>query len=415
MNTLNAATSVSIGTPPWAGKSVSAASERTSGIDRFSPSEAQPGPAAPRRPTVGPLPDFSPLAGVAVHTMVSDLCGSLVGELTRILGARVQVSGVGYRGPRDSASPDTSLVWMRDYTPMRIATREGQPRLLKFLSVNPTRSGYTGSTWIPMVGPSPRHEFYRPPGQTTGGQWLETCRVPLLHGDGNQVSSGRHVFVTEKLIEENFVTRNEAHLREGGYKPRSRDETVAVLAESSDCAKEDIVVLPRMPGEKTGDIDTYLMALDERTLVIPQIRAEAFSVIGYPHEHALGREVQAFLDERAAQLESLDYKVLRPPMLAPVYLTPAHEEGKWHGVFYSPTNGVLLDHGQKDLLVPSFDAEGFPDAYKALNERYRNEWTDLFKHAGWTPTIVDASRVGRAYGLLRCVTEVVPDMNHYLP
>lgn len=95
-------------------------------------------------------------------------------------------------------------------------------------------------------------------------------------------------------------------------------------------------------------------------------------------------------------------------MLAPVNLAPA-QSGGWHGVFYSPANGILTNVPEgRRVHLPAFAAPGFPHAYRQLEEGYRAEWATCFREAGWEPDFADATELGNAHGLFRCLTEPIP-------
>lgn len=354
---------------------------------------------------VGPIPDFAPLAGVVAHVLARDLSQDMVNRLYDRLGSRFHLASHGHSGPRGFT--DSTLAWMRDYQPVFVKGSEGQARAMKFLSENPFRQNWVGDTWVPAPGPTVRHRLFRNPGESTGGRWLETMFAPLNHQGGNQVATGRHVFVGERLLQDN-AQPGTREMAAAGYRPRAAQEVVAELATALDVRPDGVVVLPWMPGEKTGHVDMYLMALGPDRVMIPEIRPEALEAVGHGHEKELGRQVQSFLQDRAEQLRGLGYKVARLPMLAPVNLVAA-PSGGWHGVFYSPANGILANVPEgRQVHLPSFQAAGFPDSYRDLEKSYREEWAAFFQEAGWTPEFADATRLGQAHGLFRCLTEPIP-------
>ncbi|GMU57144.1 MAG: hypothetical protein AMXMBFR33_62900 [Candidatus Xenobia bacterium] len=336
----------------------------------------------------GPVPDYAPVAALVVHRLASDLAPAFVSAAMEQLGfGRVEQASVGYQGPREGFSRDPNLVWMQDYRPIFVQLPDGSRKLVKFQSPNPTRSQYDGSTSVPVQGP-PGQKFFRFPGQERG-QWLTTESVPLLHEPGNQVNAGRQVIVTDKL------------LRDNASRPPS--EVVELFARALERAPDEIVVLPTMPGERTGHADLFVMAVGPSRVMVPCIEPRALEQLDYGHEKWLGGQVQAFLDRQAATLEERGLKVDRLPMLAPVYLTDS--PNGWQGAFYSPTNGQILD---RTVLLPTFAAEGFPESYRQLNTSYQESWKSYFQELGFQPQLLDGTRVGRSYGLFRCLSFPVP-------
>ncbi len=334
------------------------------------------------------MPDYAPVAALVVHRLASDLAPAFVSAAMDQLGfGRVEQASVGYQGPREGFSRDPNLVWMQDYRPIFVQLPDGSRKAVKFQSPNPTRSQYDGSTSVPVQGP-PGQKFFRFPGQERG-QWLTTESVPLLHEPGNQVSAGRHIIVTDKLLRDNAS--------------RSPSEVVEVFARALERAPEDIVVLPTMPGERTGHADLFVMAVGPSRVMVPRIESQALAQLDYGHEKWLGGQVQDFLDRQAAALEARGLEVDRLPMLAPVYLTDG--PNGWQGAFYSPTNGQILGGS---VLLPTFSAEGFPESYRQLNTSYQERWKSYFQELGFQPQLIDGTRVGRSYGLFRCLSFPVP-------
>lgn len=362
----------------------------------------------------GPVPDFSPLAGIAVHAYLRDACPALWRTLHERLGDRVQADSTGVT-PRGASNP--SLAWMRDYHPLFTRQPDGRLHVVRFLSVDPDRDRYSGEKSVPVKPPAPEMHAYPIPGQTPP-RWLSAHSTPLIHQNGNLVSSGNHVFVTSHLLEENAVARDDARLAREGYRPRSADEVLDIFAAAVGVRRDRVVVLPRMPGEGTGHVDMFVMALGPDRVLIPEIHDEAIDVIGASHEQALGRQVQAFLDDRAAQLAQRGIEVERLPMMAPINLTPASsatstdDVTRVNAMTYSPTNSLLADvPGRtpiRTVFTPTFDARGFPPAYVALKERYEAAWQAFFTREGWTPVAVDASSLSHAYGVFRCLSHPLP-------
>ena len=214
--------------------------------------------------------------------------------------------------------------------------------------------------------------------------------------------------------------RDATHLPRLGYKKRTREEVIAEIATALEVAPENVSVLPSLPGEKTKHADLFVMPLSPTEVMIPEIRDEAIGAIGYGHEIDLARKAQAHLNEQAAAIASKGYTVTRLPMMPAVYLAEDIPPGVpraalteppgWAGTYYSPANSLLFNdaQGEKRVFVPTFEPRGFPDAYRALNDRYEEEWAGAFRARGWNPAFVDATDLGRHSGLFRCITYPIP-------
>lgn len=356
---------------------------------------------------VGVLPDFATVQGVHVHRLLRDLAPAFERSLRETLGARVAESTTGYGGPSVGFSRDTSLVWTRDFYPLLVGTPEGDVAVT-YLSVNPTRSDFSGSSWVPVTPPSPDHEFYRTPGDS-GGVFRKTESMPLLIEGGNLVSTGRWLIATDKLVRDNEAHSegsDGAHLRSAGWKLRNRDEVLDVLASATRTPRDRIIIIDPMPGEKTDHADLAVMALGPDEVMVPEVRDDILDVITFGHEIELGWRTREYLDELAATLESRGLTVRRLPMLAPVFLVEdTREPTGYNAVFYSPTNALQVHLADAShVWLPTFDPAGFPAEYIALAEGYVAEWRGFFEARDMTVTTIDATALGRAYGLFHCVT-----------
>ncbi len=357
---------------------------------------------------VGPIPDFAPLSGIVTHVLARELGGGMVGRLRERLGSRLETRDLGFQGPRSGyGSAGGNIVWIRDYSPAYVRQADGTTQVLSFVSPTKERNNYSGATYIPVRGPSPEHRLFREPGVTTGGQWLVSHTVPLDHELGNQISTGRHVFVSERLIKDN-AQPGTPEMRKAGFRSRTAEETTHELASAYGIADDQLVVLPWMPGEATGHVDLYLMALSPERMMIPEVRQEALDVLGTDQEKQLGGQVRAFLDQRAEQIRALGYQVDRLPMMAPVNVVTL-PSGELHGDFYSPANSILENTQEgRAVLLPTFDSQGYPDAYQQLNQRNVEEWKSYFQSAGWEPEALDATQLGKGHGLFRCISQPIP-------
>jgi len=370
-----------------------------------------PSAAALAALAVGPIPDFAPLSGIVTHVLAGEVSRGMVERLRERLGSRLEARGIGYQGPRGGyGSSGGNMVWIRDYSPAYVRQADGTAKVLNFISTVKERNNYTGATYIPVRGPSPEHLMYRDPGVTVGGgQWLLTRTVPLDHELGNQISTGRHVFVSDRLIEDNSQPGTR-EMQRAGFRARTAEETTRELVAAYGIADDQLVVLPRMPGEATGHVDLYLMSLGPERMMVPEVRQEALDVLGSDQEKQLGGQVRTFLDERAEQIRALGYQVDRLPMMAPVNVTTL-PSGDLHGDFYSPANSILENLPQgKAVLVPTFDAQGSSEAYQQMNQRNVEEWRAYFQSAGWEPEMVDATQLGEGHGLFRCISHPIPTL-----
>ena len=124
-------------------------------------------------------------------------------------------------------------------------------------------------------------------------------------------------------------------------------------------------------------------------------------------------DVLTFLDERARQLARLGLEVIRLPMLPPLSLPALDEpDGVFDVVFYSPTNGLLINTGRDaHVMLPHLNPELIlRPKLKALSARYESVWGRVFSKLGWRPTLIETTTLGRYLGLIHCVTAATPKL-----
>ncbi len=375
---------------------------------------------------LGPIPDYAPVEVVWTHPQLERIAPALGPALDRTIGKRHRVEdyaplavGAAVEGeeveldeaglPMMEVEPpggedafseeDDSLVWMRDYQPIYVRRPGGQVVGLRYLHDNPNRQAY-----LPYE--APRDPFA---GERAAAPGMVFEHLPLLHENGNLVVAGRYVLVTELILEDNTVGLDAPHLDAAGFVPLSPEDVVATLAKAFSRRPSEIIVLPRMPAEETGHVDLFVMALDDDTVVVPTIRDEALAVSSPVVEWGTSVDVREHLDGVAARLAGLGLRVVRLPMLPPLWLPSVDEDGSVDPVVYSPANGLLLrtEKGAR-VLVPSADLRDAAPAFARMQRRYEQEWVTTLARHGWTAKRVDATRLGRFLGLFRCVSQVVP-------
>jgi hypothetical protein len=300
---------------------------------------------------------------------------------------------------------DRMTIWTRDYVPAFVRRADGRLKVVRYLSQNPNRSFY-----LQMVSPRARHPLYDvlTPNAARPAALLET--LPLIHENGNLVTNGTTLFLTNRVFQENAIPPPDPHLPSQGFRMRGPDDIVAELARVFERSKNDVVVLPTLPGERTGHIDLFLMALDRRTLLVPSVPPEAMAVADGPMEREMGMATAGFLDQTANALRSLGFDVVRLPMLAPV-MTPSYDGVPGHvdPLFITPTNTLLLRTDKRAVAVmSSFSVPGRTPAFLAVQKRFEKKWSEFFRGRGWEPRLLDATAIARRGGLYRCVTAPIP-------
>lgn len=339
---------------------------------------------------VGPIPDYAPVRAVYFHRQLAGLAPESALSLEVLLSGLYEVDDYDpgeLEG--DTVIEDTMLLWMRDYHPIYVREPTGALRAIHYLAHNPNRARY-------LLRGAPRVD--------------ELDHLPLIHENGNLIVAGQWVFVSERLLEDNQDGENEDHLIEGGYLPRGKSELIAMLSERLHIPRDHVVMLPNMPHEATGHVDLYLMALNDHQVIIPKVVIPIEHFSQHPLERQIAEDVKRFLDERAQQLARLGLEVIRLPQLPPLWLPALDEpEGNYDVVFYTPTNGLLVNKGTEQLaLLPHFEAEALRPELKEMSEAYEKYWRQVFTALGWPAYMVNTTHLGRYLGLIHCVTATTP-------
>ncbi len=365
--------------------------------DLATPSGPDPAPARGLF-TPGPIPDFAPMRVIATHEDLSDMAPGLLPELQLQLGrGHVVIDRRQVRAhdpePTEVEALDDTLVWKRDYQPIYVRDHVGKVTALHYLADNPNRVR------------APTHHDAQ----------VRDRVMPLVHENGNLVTNGRFVFVTDQILDENAEPREERHLLEHGYRARRPDEVLRVLSQHLLRPVEDIIVLPTMPYEATGHVDLFLLPLDERTVIVPVIEPKVMALLAEERVRHIAQVIRVFLDEQASYLRDLGLEVLRLPMIPPAMgVYPEDDEAVTDGLFellvFSPANALLANvDGRRHVFLPGFDEVAELPALAKEARSYTARWEEAFRERGWAPHVVDASALVAYLGLFRCVTAAIPE------
>ncbi len=343
----------------------------------------------------GPVPDYARLSAVMTHAQLDVMAPDLQNLLSDLLGDRffIEEYDPGYELLGEHVE-DAVLLWMRDYQLLYVVNAEGELEGWRYLSSEPNRVHYRSQV-LPLDD-VPIHV------------------LPLIHENGNLLVAGRNILISNNIIEENASEIDNEELRTEGFRPRTANEVIELLARVLQRSPNEIWILPCMPGERTGHVDLYLLPISDDMIVIPQIEPEGIALLETKSEIRLARADAAFLDRQAAFFEQRHYKVIRLPMLPGLIAPEPEQENACDALYYSPANSLLLHTSErKDIVMPTFDPCGFGFELEALVKKYEQRWRDVMGELGWTVYLVDATDLGRYLGLFRCVTAMVPDPSSF--
>ena len=336
----------------------------------------------------GPMPDYAPLWGVATHAVLADMAPAIPATLSALLGPRHRVERFSGLGGADGHHDDArALVWLRDYQPTWLRDRGAQLIACRTLAVDRHRDAYLGPDIADRI-PS---------------TWAS-----IIHEGGNLVRAGRRLLITDQLVEDNCRDWPHApHLARGGYRPRSEWEVIRRMARAFGVQPFDIVVLPRLPFEATGHVDTWLLPLGPHDIAVPSIPAEALMLTQDASTRGVGASASVFLDTQADRLARLGYRVWRLPMLAPELVLDA--AGEPTAIYLSPANALLLAGSWGRLaLLPRFNGLPLGRRGHRLARAFERAWAETLQQRGWTSVFVECAGLFDYLGLLRCATCPLP-------
>jgi hypothetical protein len=351
----------------------------------------------------GPWPDFGPHWGIATHVELDGISEDLAPALDDVLDVHHVIED---DTPLPFAFDAGHLIWMRDFAPVYVRHPEGVV------------------VWEPLVERAIRRAFRgratpaRPSGVVAAEQpAVAARRLPLVLEGGNLVSTGKWAFLTEAVYDDNareldLEDEEDRLLKAAGYTIRSAPEVHKLLTEMLALPAERVVVLPRMPGEATGHVDLFVLALGPNMVMVPSIDEEVALSIEAPDALAAAWDARLHLEEVASELFERGVSVVRWPMLPPLELPNVddEEEDPTSTVFLSPANLVLYDGpAGRHALLPSFSRLGIERRQFAnLQRSYEAQWRKALDRLGYDIAAVDAAELAPYLGLIRCVTAPLP-------
>ena len=357
----------------------------------------------------GPVADTAPLAAVVTHASLRRVEPGLARRLDALLGPRHWVNRHSPCGADPGLDcthwPEVGMMlWARDYAPTWVEGPGGARKALAALSQSPNRPFDLDRALVEA-----RHPWHAPlAGMRTRPGGPALTWLPLMHEGGNMVTDGERVYTTERLLQDNAVPPMDPDLALRDFRPRERDDVLQRFAAAFEVPADAVVVLPELPGDETGHVDMFLMALDDGALLVPQTTTEGVTHAASGDERRLAIEASAVLDVVAMRLGRAGRRVERLPMLG-AQLWSAKPGRRLEPVYVTPTNALLLNvDGHRRVLLPKVRLKRQPHALRALAARYEAAWMAAFKRRGYAAELVDVSRLAVRHGLMRCVTAPLP-------
>ena len=352
--------------------------------------------------------------GLFVHSLSREFLPREVLSRANILSNGVTPGGV--------ENPNVS--WTRDLFPLQTTDEQGRLVVIPYLSaLSPDGAPFDGSHYIPVPLPADAPPNAKSFKFNDKYHWLEVRSLPLLFEGGNVVATEKFVFIGQKVVEQNgrstrelrdhylaqgasvtAVNRLVSGLAKRGYTKRNKEQVIDEFAKAFGLGSNQIIVLPWMPGERTGHVDMFLATLDEQTIALPYVPQWLIDRLDYDHERAYAQGVNEWL---AVQTKTIKDRtdgtltVVRVPMLPPKNLQSCSLSSLgWSANLLATVNWIL----HEDMaFVPIFKTHTLQNEPGAA-ERFKDEIRSVLSHYGFQTQFVDCSRLLRHNGLLHCLT-----------
>lgn len=307
------------------------------------------------------------------------LSSSAFNELRTLLGhdfQRIHLTEVRDRG--------AITVWARDWSPLGAEANDtfDPSKKLRFLDLNyyPYR---------PADDSSPRalENLYA----------YSRISVPVYNEGGNFMvnDSGECLMTTRVVDANNSKSRPDDMIL-------SAQEIKTYYKEFAGC--KNVTIFNRIPYERTGHIDMWAKFLSDKKVIVGQLKTDTLNLLS-GSTLSTAKIIAEYLNDRAGELESAGYNVIRIPMPAPE-----------SGVFRSYTNSLFLNG---TVLVPRYRKPSYkmlgkyPDS--SLLASYEKEVTSIYQDAGYKVVFLDSDNLIANGGAIHCVTMQVPQFPYASP
>lgn len=311
--------------------------------------------------TAAQSPDFAPLKALGA-------------DLSKVVLVPTKDSAKTTANLQDGAKYLT--VWARDWSPQSAFTPEGQLVLLDFnYYSNRDADDSAARSLIDLF-----NKDVPATASVTDPSVVSRISVPVYNEGGNFMNNDDgDCLMTTRVTDANnaeaiaVAAPDNARKKIKGDEVMDKTEVIRQYKEKAGC--KTVSIFPRIPYEGTGHIDMWAKFLDNKTIIVNEIREEVVALDWYTEEER-GKvvEIQSFLEDRAKDIKALGFNVVRIPMPAPVFGYFAYADAskkqiiEYPDVFRSYTNSITVNGTAVTPRYEAIDAEGY--VYDANTEEY---------------------------------------------
>jgi agmatine/peptidylarginine deiminase len=338
---------------------------------------------------------------------------------------------------KDSAATSANLskgekyltVWARDWSPQPAYTPEGQLVLLDFNYYSDRDADDSAARSLVELW----NQDLPTSAIITSPELVSRISVPVYNEGGNFMNNDDGAcLMTTRVTDANNADAIAVAAVDNIRKKITNDEVMdkteitRQYKEKAGCTS--VHIFPRIPYEGTGHIDMWAKFLDNKTVIVNELRQEIIDLDWYTdEERAKAIEIQTYLEARAKDIAALGFDVVRIPMPAPVFGYAAYLDDaqtqiiEVPDVFRSYTNSITVNQHAVTPRYVAMDAEGdvydattdellgstpltdaYPDA--ALIKAYEAEATKAYEAVGYKMNYVTVDNLISIGGAIHCTT-----------
>ncbi|HYX37818.1 MAG TPA: agmatine deiminase family protein [Oligoflexus sp.] len=330
----------------------------------------------------------------------------------------------------DGVSGKTYLtVWARDWSPQTAYTSAGQLVLLDFnYYSNRDADDSAARSLVDLF-----NQDLPVSAIVTSPEVVSRVSVPVYNEGGNFMNNDDgDCLMTSRVTDANSPQAIAQAAADNSRKNITNDEVmdkqeiIRQYTEKAGCKR--VTIFPRIPYEGTGHIDMWAKFLDNKTVIVNELRDEVVNIDWYTdEERSKAKEVQTYLDARARDIANLGLTVIRIPMPAIVFGYAAYNNASKTEILEVPdiwrsyTNSITVNGTAVTPRYKAMDADGYvydaatskvlgtvpltnayPDA--GLIKSYEDEARRAYESAGYKMNFVTVDNLISIGGAIHCTT-----------
>lgn len=267
--------------------------------------------------------------------------------------------------------------WARDWAPLTARTKDGKRRLLDFNYYSDRPADDSNPLSL---------------AKATG---LERVSVPVYNEGGNFMNNSQgDCLMTDRVVKANGEKELE------GDQIYSQEQIVEFYSKFAGCKRT--IIFESMPFEGTKHIDLWAKFLDDKTVIVNEIRDELLPLATYQSE-ALKKtkKVKDYLDARAQEIKNLGFDVVRVPMPLPWF-------GSDFNLFRSYTNSLIVNGtvAIPQYKKPTMAEDGINGQYvdQKYLEAYEKEVIKTHQDLNLKVSMIPSDQLIAKGGAIHCTT-----------